>query len=87
MDIEGINLTQIITVAIFLLGLVALQIFLTKNKGRFSNTWKSNKRIQLIEEKAISSSEKLRIVSVDNSQFLIISNKGKKSSVIPLKQL
>ena len=35
MDIEGINLTQIITVAIFLLGLVALQIFLTKNKGRF----------------------------------------------------
>ena len=87
MDIEGINLTQIITVAIFLLGLVALQIFLTKNKGRFSNTWKSNKRIQLIEEKAISSSEKLRIVSVDNSQFLIISNKGKKSSVIPLNPL
>ncbi len=84
MDIEGINITQIMTVAIFLFGLVALQIFLTKNKNRFSSTWKSNKRIQLIEEKAISSSEKLRIVSVDNIQFLIISNKGKKSSVIPL---
>ena len=41
----------------------------------------------MIEEKAISSSEKLRIVSVDASQFLIISNKGKKSSVIPLNPL
>ncbi len=86
MDIEGINFTQILTVGIFLLGLVALQVFVTKNKGKLSGTWGSNKRIQLIEEKALSSTEKLRIISVDSIQFLLISNKGKKSSLITLGQ-
>ena len=87
MDVEGISINQIITISAFLLALVALQIFVTKNKNKFSNRWRSNKRIHLIEEKALSSSEKLRIISVDSSQFLLISNKGKKSSVIPLGQL
>ena len=86
MEIESINTTQIITVGIFLLGLVALQIFVLKNKNRLSNNWRSSKRIQLIEEKSLSSTEKLRIISVDANQFLIISNKGKKSSLIPLDQ-
>ena len=86
MDIEGINITQILTVGIFLLGLVALQVFVTKNKSKFSGNWRSNKRIQLIEEKSLSSSEKLRIISVDSSQFLLISNKGEKSTLIPLDQ-
>ena len=79
MDVEGISINQIITISAFLLALVALQIFVTKNKNKFSNRWKSNKRIHLIEEKAL--------ISVDSSQFLLISNKGKKSSVIPLGQL
>ncbi len=87
MDVEGISINQIITISAFLLALVALQIFVRKNKNKFSNRWRSNKRIHLIEEKALSSSEKLRIISVDSSQFLLISNKGKKSSVIPLGQL
>ena len=87
MEIESINTTQIITVGIFLLGLVALQIFVLKNKNRLSNSWRSSKRIQLIEEKSLSSTEKLRIISVDASQFLVISNKGKKSSLIPLGQI
>ncbi len=34
MEIESINTTQIITVGIFLLGLIALQIFVLKNKNR-----------------------------------------------------
>ena len=84
MDMQGISATQIITVGIFLFGLFALKIFVTKNKSRLPGNWKTNNRIQVIEEKALSASEKLRIVSVDTDQFLIVSNKGKKSSLIPL---
>jgi|KNS2Surf_BmetaT_FD_contig_41_2281230_length_553_multi_4_in_0_out_0_1 flagellar biogenesis protein FliO len=84
MDIQGISASQIITVGIFLFGLFALKIFVTKNKSRLPGSWKANNRIKVIEEKALSASEKLRIVSVDTNQFLIISNKGKKSSLIPL---
>ena len=87
MDTQGISASQIITVGIFLFGLLALKIFVTKNKSRLPGSWKANNRIKVIEEKALSTSEKLRIVSVDSSQFLIISNKGKKSSLIPLPLL
>lgn len=84
MEVQGISPIQIITVAIFLSGLFALKIFVTKNKNRITGNWKTNNRIQVIEEKSLSTSEKIRIVAIDSNQFLIISNKGKKTSLIPL---
>jgi flagellar biogenesis protein FliO len=84
MDIQGISTSQILTVGIFLVGLIFLQVFITKNKNKFSSKWRSNKRIHLIEEKSLSTTEKIRIISIDNSEYLLISNKGKKSSFIPL---
>ena len=80
MDIQGISTSQILTVGIFLVGLIFLNIFITKNKNKFSSKWRSNKRIQVIEEKSLSTTEKIRIISIDKSEFLLISNKGKKSS-------
>ena len=82
MDIQGITTTQILTVGIFLVGLIFLQIFITKNKTKFSSKWGGNKRIHIVEEKALSTTEKIRIISIDNSEFLLISNKGKKSSFL-----
>ena len=84
MDIQGISSSQILTVGIFLIGLIFLQIFITKNKNKFSSKWIGNKRIQLIEEKALSASEKIRIIAIDGSEFLLISNKGKKTSFVKL---
>ena len=84
MDIQGISASQILTVGIFLVGLICIQIFIKKNKNKFSSKWRSNKRIQLIEEKSLSTTEKIRIISIDNSEYLLISNKGKKSSLIKL---
>ena len=84
MDIQGISASQILTVGIFLAGLICIQIFIKKNKNKFSSKWRRNKRIQLIEEKSLSTTEKIRIISIDNSEYLLISNKGKKSSFITL---
>ncbi len=67
MDIQGITTTQILTVGIFLVGLIFLQIFITKNKSKFSSKWGGNKRIHIVEEKALSTTEKIRIISIDNS--------------------
>ena len=60
MDIQGITTTQILTVGIFLVGLIFLQIFITKNKSKFSSKWGGNKRIHIVEEKALSTTEKIR---------------------------
>ena len=84
MDIQGITTSQILTVGIFLAGLIFLQIFITKNKNKFSYRWNNNNRIRILEEKALSSTEKIRIISVDSNEYLIISNKGKKSSLITI---
>ena len=84
MDIQGISTSQILTVGFFLVGLICIQIFIKKNKNKFSSKWRSNKRIQLIEEKSLSTTEKIRIISIDNSEYLLISNRGKKSSIIAL---
>ena len=84
MDIQGISISQILTVGIFLVGLICIKVFITKNKNKFSSKWRSNKRIHLIEEKSLSTTEKIRIISIDNSEYLLISNKGKKSSFITL---
>ena len=35
MDIQGISTAQILTVGIFLVGLIFLQVFITKNKTKF----------------------------------------------------
>ena len=84
MDIQGITTSQILTVGIFLAGLIFLQIFITKNKNKFSYRWNNNNRIRILEEKALSSTEKIRIISVDSNEYLIVSNKGKKSSLITI---
>ena len=86
MDIQGISTSQILTVGIFLVGLIFLQIFITKNKNKFSSKWRSGKRIHLVEEKSLSTTEKIRIISIDNHEYLIISNKGKKSTFITLNK-
>ena len=84
MDIQGITTSQILTVGIFLAGLIFLQIFITKNKNKFSYKWKNNNRLRVLEEKVLSSTEKIRIISVDSNEYLIVSNKGKKSSLIKI---
>ena len=51
MDIQGITTTQILTVGIFLVGLIFLQIFITKNKSKFSSKWGGNKESILLKKK------------------------------------
>lgn len=73
-DIVGLQ--QIVITFLFLSVLVGVLIFL-RRKGSFirANLHK-DKRIQLVEETAISPSEKLRLVSIDGQMFVMASAKG-----------
>ena len=81
-DIVGLQ--QIVITLIFLSVLVAVLIFL-RRKGSFirANLHK-DKRIQMVEETAISPSEKLRLVSIDGQMFVMASAKGVQPVLAPL---
>ena len=81
-DIVGLQ--QIVITLMFLGVLVGALIFL-RRKGSFirANLHK-DKRIQLVEETAISPSEKLRLVSIDGQMFVMASAKGVQPVLTPL---
>ena len=71
-----IGTQQIVVTAAFLgVMLVALMI-LRRKGGAIRASLKAGKRIAVIEDTAISPSERLRLISVDNSEFLMLSTKG-----------
>jgi hypothetical protein len=83
-DIVGIQ--QIIITLVFLGVMVAALVFL-KRKGSFIRAnLHGDKRIQLVEETAISPTEKLRLIAIDGQMFVMASAKGVQPVLSPLKQ-
>ena len=83
-DIVGIQ--QIIITLVFLGVMVAALLFL-KRKGSFIRAnLHGDKRIQLVEETAISPTEKLRLLAIDDQMFVMASAKGVQPVLSPLKQ-
>ena len=71
-----IGTQQIVVTAAFLgVMLVALMI-LRRKGGAIRASLKAGKRIAVIEDTAISPTERLRLISVDDSEFLMLSAKG-----------
>ena len=83
-DIVGIQ--QIIITLVFLGVMVAALLFL-KRKGSFIRAnLHGDKRIQLVEQTAISPTEKLRLLAIDDQMFVMASVKGVQPVLSPLKQ-
>ena len=83
-DIVGIQ--QIIITLVFLGVMVAVLVFL-KRKGSFIRAnLHGDKRIQLVEETAISPTEKLRLIAIDGQMFVMASAKGVRPVLSPLNQ-
>jgi len=71
-----IGTQQIVVTAAFLgVMLVALMI-LRRKGGAIRASLKAGKRIAVIEDTAVSPTERLRLISVDDSEFLMLSAKG-----------
>ena len=81
-DIVGLQ--QIVITFIFLSVLVGVLIFLRRKGSFIRANLQKDKRIQLVEETAISPNEKLRLVSIDGQMFVMASAKGVQPVLTPL---
>tara|TARA_Y100001954_G_scaffold203300_1_gene223923 strand:+ start:88 stop:510 length:423 start_codon:yes stop_codon:yes gene_type:complete len=82
MQIQDIELTQIIVVLIFLGLLILLQQLIKNNKLGIQGHFNQKKRIKLVEDLGVSSSERIRIIRVDNREYIQFTNKGSSPTVI-----
>ena len=79
-----IGTQQILVTAVFLGVMLVVLIILRRKGGAIRASLKAGKRISVIEDTAVSPTERLRLISVDDSEFLILSAKGQAPVLIPI---
>ena len=84
MLIEEISASQIITAIAFIATLLAVQIYITKNKKILRGKWASNQRIHLLDTTRLGPTEKVQIVKVDESEYLYFFSKGNQPVIVPM---
>ena len=77
-----IGTQQIVVTAVFLGVMLVVLIILRRKGGAIRASLKAGKRITVIEDTAVSPTERLRIISVDDSEFLMLSAKGQTPVLI-----
>lgn len=81
-DIIG---TQQILITLAFLGvMIALLVILRRKSVVIRANLKSGKRIDVIEDRAVSPTERLRIVAVDQREFVMLSAKGQAPQLVEL---
>ena len=82
MQVQDIGIIQVIVVLIFLGALILLQQFIKNNKLGIQGHFNQKRRIMLIDDLALSNTERVRIIRVDGREYLQFTNKGCASTVI-----
>ena len=77
-----IGTQQIMVTAVFLGAMIVVLIILRSKGGAIRASLKAGKRIAVIEDTAVSPTERLRLISVDDSEFLMLSAKGQTPVLI-----
>ena len=78
-----IGTQQIVVTAVFLGVMLAVLIVLRRKGGAIRASLKAGKRIAVKEDTAVSPTERLRLISVDDSEFLMLSAKGQAPVLMP----
>ena len=69
--------TQQIVVTAAFLGVMLVVLMISRRKGgAIRASLKAGKRIAVVEDTAVSPTERIRLISVDDSEFLMLSAKG-----------
>lgn len=85
MATEIVSMQQVIITVVFLSCLLGLLLFLRMKGGFIRANLQKGHRIKVIEETAISPSERLRLISIDNHNFVMLSGKNIQPSLVPLQ--
>ena len=78
-----IGTQQIIVTTVFLGVMLVVLMILRRKGGAIRASLKAGKRISVIEDTAVSPTERLRLISVDDSEFLMLSAKGQAPILLP----
>ena len=75
---------QIVITVVFLSFLIGLLVFLRVKGGSIKANLQKGQRIKVIEETAISPTERLRLITIDDLEFVVLSGKGIQPTFMPL---
>ena len=81
---EIVGLQQIVITVVFLSFLIGLLVFLRMKGGSIKANLQKGQRIKVIEETAISPTERLRLITIDGLGFVMLSGKGIQPAFMPL---
>ena len=79
-----VGLQQIVITVAFLSFLIGLLVFLRMKGGSIKANLQKGQRIKVIEETAISPTERLRLLTIDGLEFVMLSGKGIQPAFMPL---
>ena len=79
-----VGLQQIVITVAFLSFLIGLLVFLRMKGGSIKANLQKGQRIKVIEETAISSTERLRLITIDDLEFVMLCGKGIQPVFMPL---
>ena len=79
-----VGLQQIVITVVFLSFLIGLLVFLRMKGGSIKANLQKGQRIKVIEETAISPTERLRLITIDDLEFVMLSGKGIQPTFMPL---
>lgn len=79
-----IGTQQIVITAAFLGVMVLILIILRRKSTVIRASMKAGKRVSVVEDTAVSPTERLRLVKVDAQEFIMVSAKGHAPSLVPL---
>lgn len=85
MVVETIQPFQIMVMVLFLAAMLGVLFFVKQYGGPLRSKLHADKRIQVVQETALGNHESLRIIRVDDSEFLLLSTKGQSSTFINFK--
>jgi len=79
-----IGTQQIMITAAFLGVMILMLIVLRKKSKVIRASMKAGKRVSIVEDTAVSPTERLRLVKIDAQEFIMVSAKGHAPSLVPL---
>ncbi len=79
-----IGTQQIVITAAFLGVMILMLIILRKKSTVIRASMKAGKRVSVVEDTAVSPTERLRLVKIDSQEFIMVSAKGHAPNLMPL---
>jgi len=73
---EMVSMVQILTVVVFLAALLGALLLVRRHGASITNHLHMRKRTHIVSDMALSNSERLRIVDIDGTEYVVVSGRS-----------